>query len=152
MSDLEKLKAWIAKFPDFDILGKFRVDYTDQIPGNGGMFPSGQVEIRRRTDILGTVTVENQYNFGLYYVFAKDPGDDVGASINAEWIMSFQRWVQEQSIKHLAPTFGDVPNAEYIQAQNGSLYESDEEGTATYMVQLSVYYTKIFLEENEWLI
>lgn len=144
MTALERIRAWIATYPGYDILGSFGVDYTDRIPANGGIFPSGLVEIRRTEDILGNTTVENQYNFGLYYVFLKAPGDDAGAQFNAHWIMDFQMWVQEQSTRHLAPTFGDDPRTERIQAQNGVLYEADEEGTATYMVQLSVNFTKIY--------
>lgn len=148
MSDLERVKEWISRFPGYDILQNFGVDYTDKIPSNGGIFPSGLVEIARLENILGDVTIQNQYNFGLYYVFTKDPGDDTGAQINADWIMDFQLWVQEQSARKLAPTFGDDPRTERIRAQNGVLYAADEEGTATYMVQLSVEFTKIF--ESKW--
>ena len=144
MAALERIRAWIASYPGYDILGTFQVDYTDRIPANGGIFPSGLVEIRRTEDILGNTTVENQYNFGLYYVFLKALGDDAGAQLNASWIMDFQMWVQEQSVRGKAPVFGDDPRSERIQAQNGVLYEADEEGTATYMVQLSVNFTKIY--------
>lgn len=142
MSDLERIKNWIATYPGYDILGSFQVDYTDQIPSNGGIFPSGLVEISRTEDILGNTTVRNQYNFGLYYVFLKAPGDNAGALINADWIMDFQMWIQEQSIRRLVPIFGDDPQSEKIRAQNGVLYATDEEGTATYMVQLSVEFLK----------
>lgn len=144
MSDLERIRAWIATFPDHKKLTGFQVDYTDAVPNNGGIFPSGLVEISREEDIIGNVAVRNQYNFGLYYVFTKAPGDDEGAVINADWVMDFQRWVQEQSVRRLAPTFGDIPEEERIQAQNGVLYDAEEEGTATYMVQLSVNFTKIY--------
>ena len=142
MNALETIKAWLSTYPGYDILSDFQVDYTDQIPNNGGVFPSGLVEIERRRDILGNITVTNQYNFGLYYVFVKAPGDDTGATINASWLMDFQEWVQEQSVTGNAPSFGDVPGHEKIIAQNGVLYESDDEGTATYMVQLSVEFIK----------
>lgn len=151
MTALEKVRKWLATYPEFDILGTFRVDHTDQIPANGGIFPSGLVEVERRKDIAGNVTITNQYNFGLYYVFDKAPGDDVGATINADWIMGFQEWAQEQSVTGQAPVFGDVPNEERIIAQNGVLYESDEEGTATYMVQLSVQFIKKYEVKNKWL-
>lgn len=152
MTALEKVKNWLGTYPKFDILGSFQVDYTDQIPANGGIFPSGLVELERRKDIVGNVTITNQYNFGLYYVFDKAPGDDVGATINADWIMGFQEWAQEQSVTGQAPVFGDAPGEERITAQNGVLYESDEEGTATYMVQLSVMFTKEFKTTNPWFI
>ena len=150
MSDLKKIKDWVASYPGYDILGTFKVDYTSNIPSNGGIFPAGLLEISRARDIMGNVTIHNQYNFGLYYVFLKDPGDDAGATINADWIMDFQLWIQEQSIRGLAPVFGDDASAEVIRAQNGVLYDADEEGTATYMVQLSVNFIKKIRSESKW--
>ena len=151
MTALEKVKTWLATYPEFDILGNFQVDHTDQIPANGGIFPSGLVEIERRKDILGNTTITNQYNFALRCVLEKALGDDIGATINADWIMGFQEWAQEQSATGQAPIFGDVPNAERITAQNGVLYESDEEGTATYMVQLAVQFVRRFPTSNPWI-
>ena len=144
MTAIEKIRDFVKRYPGADIFRDFHVDYTDQIPCNGGVFPSGLVEISRRRDILGNTTVINQYNFGLYYVFEKSPGDDVGAAENADWVMDFQEWVQKQSISGNAPIFGDEPNSETITAQNGVLYGGDEEGTAMYMVQLTVQFKKYF--------
>lgn len=144
MTALEKMREWLKTYPGYDILHDFQVDYTDQIPANGGIFPNGLVEVERRRDIVGNVTVTNQYNFGLYYVFEKSPGDDTGATVNAGWVMDFQEWVQAQSAMGLAPAFGDEPSMEQISAQNGVMYDTDDEGTATYMVQLSVTFIKKF--------
>lgn len=151
MTALEKIRDFVKSYPGSDIFLDFHVDYTDQIPFNGGVFPSGLVEVSRKKDILGNATVTNQYNFGLYYVFEKSPGDDAGAEVNANWVMDFQEWVQEQSIIGAAPIFGDDPKSEKIIAQNGVLYDADEEGTAMYMVQLSVQFIKNYKEENVWL-
>lgn len=151
MTALEKVRAWIATFPGFDILGSFQVDYTDRVdPGTSSIFPSGLVEVERRRDIMGNTTATNQYNFGIYCVFEKAVGDDVGATINADWVMEFQEWVQEQSVLRRAPIFGDVPQAEKITAQNGMLYETNE-GVGTYMVQLSIQFIKKYEVENKWL-
>lgn len=150
MTALEKIRDFIGSYPGADILSEFRVDYTDQIPANGGIFPSGLVEISRRSDILGNTTVTNQYNFGLYYRFEKAPGDDTQATINADWVMDFQEWVQAQSVMGLAPVFGDVPRREKITAQNGVLYSAEDEGTATYMVQLSVQFIKQYPTTDPW--
>lgn len=149
MTDLEKMRAWLGTYPGHDILSAFRVDYTDQIPNNGGLFPNGLVEVARTWSIGGIVTVTNQYNFGLYYVFEKS--DDVASTGNAGWLMDFQRWIQEQSILGLAPTFGDDPRKERVIAQNGTLYQADDEGTAMYMVQLSVQFIKIYEVKSTWL-
>lgn len=145
MSDLAALKDWLATYSGFDILAHFHVDYTDQIPSNGGIFPNGRVEISRKKDIFGNVRVENQLNFGIYCVFPKAAGDDVGAAINAEWVEGFQKWVQEQSVLGRAPTFGNYDTAnERITAQNGTLYATDEGGTAMYMVQLAARYKNFY--------
>ena len=143
-NNLTKLRNWIKTFPGFDILSAFRVDYTDQIPANGGVFPAGLVEISRKEDIVGNVTVTNQLNFGLYYVFTRAAGDDIGAQINADWIADFQLWVQEQDIRGLAPSYG---RRQRIKAENGALYATGDEGAATYMVQLSIQYDMEFYEE-----
>lgn len=142
MSALKKIRDWLETFPGNERQESLRVDYVSADPGSGSITPSGLIEISRTEDILGNITVENQYNFGLYYVFAKSTDDDEGSTQNADWLMALQEWVQEQSITGAAPKFGDEPAAERIQAQNGSIYEADEEGTAIYMVQLSVNFIK----------
>lgn len=152
MTALEKIRSFIESYPGAGDIREFQIDFTDQIPANGGLFPAGLVEVERRKDITGRVTVTNQYNFALYCVLEKAAWDDAGAAANAQWLMDFQEWVQEQSAKGLAPTFGDRPREERITAQNGVLYETDGEGTATYMVQLSVQFKKNYEVENKWLI
>lgn len=144
MTALDKLKTWLGTYSGHDILSNFFVDYTDKVPSNGGVFPSGLVEVERSKDILGDVTVTNQYNFALYYVFEKSPGGDEAVT-NADWIEDFQGWVQAQSILGSAPSFGDETNTEKITAQNGVMYDSNDEGTAMYMVQLAVQFKKIYL-------
>lgn len=142
MTALEKIREWIKTYPGCSQLQELSVDYTDEVPANGGVNPSGLLEVSRKRDILGNVTVLNQYSFTLYFVFAKAPGDDVGAEENAQWLMDFQDWVQRQSITGKAPVFGGDPRRETIKAQNGSLFTADSEGTAVYSAQLSVQFIK----------
>ncbi len=144
MSPLDKMRTFIKSFPDANILSQLSIDYTDSIPNCGGLFPSGLVEIKRSTDIVGNTSVENQYNFALYTAFEKAPGEDTGATFNADWLMDFQEWVQKQSVCGLAPSFGDMPKTERIVAQNGAIYSADEEGVAIYVIQISVLFTKHF--------
>lgn len=150
MTALEKITDFVRSYPGADILREFQIDYTDQIPNNGGLFPSGLVEVSRKTDLFGNVTVTNQYNFGLYYVFEKAPGDGEGAAVNADWVMDFQEWVQKQSALGMAPVFGDMPRQERITAQNGVLYDAGTDGLGTYMVQLSVQFVKEFKTTDPW--
>lgn len=142
MTALEKIRKWLATFPGNDCLQSLQVDYFSPEPENGSIAPSGLTEISRTKDILGNITVENQYNFGLYFVFAKALKDDEGATQNADWVMELQEWIQEQSVMGKAPVFGDEPKEEWIQAQNGSIFDVTQEGTAEYMVQLSVNFIK----------
>lgn len=144
MTDLEKIRNWLATYAATDRLQSFRVDYLTKDPESGSIRPSGLVEISLTEDLLGNVTTENQYNFGLYYILAKTAEDDTGAEANAQWVLGLQQWVQQQSIQHLAPTFGDEPQRERMTAQNGVLYAENEDGTATYLVQLSANFTKFY--------
>lgn len=152
MTALDTMRDFVAQYPDFDILGGFTIDYADKVPDCAGLFPSGLVEVDRQRDIIplelgGCITVVNQYNFALYTVLAKSKDDDAGAEHNAEWQLGFQEWVQGQSALGLAPAFGDEPRTESITAQNGALYSADEEGTAMYVIQLSVTFKKRYTKE-----
>lgn len=142
MTALQKIREWIATFPQYSELREFSVDYTDATPGNGGIMPGGLTEISRSKDILGNVTVTNQYNFTLYFVFEKAQDDDEGAEKNAQFLMDFQNWVQAQSATRKAPVFGDDTRKETMTAQNGALYGTDDEGTALYTVFLSAIFIK----------
>lgn len=144
MTDLEKVRNWLANYPGIIPMKGLKVDYVSPNPNNGSIDPSGLIEVSRVTDITGGVTVENQYNFALCFVLLKSPDDDKGATDNAALLMDFQRWVQDQSIRRLAPVFGDDPDLEEVKAQNGALYAADEEGTAIYMVQLSINFIKYY--------
>ena len=141
MTALEKIKGWLGSYPGFDILSVFQVDYTSEVPGCGGLFPAGLVELSRRRDILGNVTVENQYNFAIYCLLEKAPGDDTGAAENAAWVMGLQEWVQRESVLGRVPRFGNPSTRESARAEHGTLYVvvgEGKEGTALYSVQLSV--------------
>jgi len=150
MNPLEKMVNWIKTYPGYDILGDFQIDYADHVPNVGSLAPSGLIEVERRRDIVGNVTVTNRYNFGLYCVFEKAPDDNECATINADWIMDFQEWAQEQSITGKAPVFGDEPHKERITAQNGMMFDIPADGTATYMVQLSVQFVRKFSTATPW--
>lgn len=146
MSDtaLKKMRDFVASYPGADILSQLSIDYTDKVPNCAGLFPGGLVEIERFRDITGEAWAYNQYNFALYTNLEKSPDEDEGATYNADWLIDFQNWIQAQSITGQAPIFGDDPRTETITAQNGAIYSADDEGTALYVVQLSVTFTRNF--------
>ena len=138
MTALEKMRDFLESYPEYAQISRLDIDFTDNVPNAAGLFPSGLVEVRRERDILGDVTVTNQYNFALYTTFEKYEG----AEENAEWEIGLQEWVQEQSARRLAPTFGDTPWTESIRAQNGQLFSVDDEGTALYVMQINATFQK----------
>lgn len=147
MTDLERFRAWLQTYPGAAAFTDWQIDYTDSLPGGFGIFPSGLQELSRKESICGDVWIQNQYNFALYLAFAKSPGDDIGAQVNAETVLDFQRWVQAQSATHQAPTFGTYDqHKETISAQNGMLLEADAGGTALYMIQLAAKFTDYYKE------
>lgn len=149
MTDLEKMREWIRTFVDSagnGVPDNFFVDFTNEIPQNAGLFPTGTMEISRRADIAGNITVTNQYNFGLYAVFEKPADHEIESTRNAQWVMDFQQWVQDQSIMDLTPKFGNTAEwQESIKAQNGMFYGEKEEGaTGIYMITIAVQFKKYY--------
>lgn len=49
MSELEQVITWLRTYEGHDILKDWHVDYTDQVPSCGAVFPQGLQEIERRT-------------------------------------------------------------------------------------------------------
>lgn len=145
MTDLEKVRQWVKGFgglPD-----NFQIDFTNEIPQNAGLFPTGQMELSRMGDLLGNTWIINQYNFGLYAVFDKPDDIDEISAQNAEWVMNFQKWVQERSARGAAPTFGNYnTDEEIIKAQNGLFYGSKADGVGIYMVSLTATFTNYYEE------
>lgn len=144
MSAIEKIRKWVKTYPGMGKVMDLFVDYYSMQLDGSSIAPSGLTEISRREDVLGNLTVENQYNFKLSFVFPKAPGDDDGATENADWLLDFQQWVQEQSIRQLVPVFGDDPRKETAKAQNGTNEYATIEGSGLYTVLLSVNFFKIY--------
>lgn len=140
-SGLERLRVWLAGCPGYERVREIRVDYTEPAQG-GGLYPRGATELSRSRDILGGVTVRQRLDFKLNFVLPKAPGEDTGATENAEWLLEFQRWVQQQSAAGLAPHFGNTGReAETWTAAGGALQQADEGGLAVYTVTLSTEFT-----------
>lgn len=148
MTALEKLKAWIATFPGFDILSGFQVNFIDQIPVSAYPFPAGLVELERHCDIMGNPKTLNQYNFGLYHAFEKDQTMDQ-AALSLEWVAEFQEWIQDQSIRGMAPVFGDEPQREKIMIPNGMFFKAENADALTYVLQIEVQFYKNYGRNNK---
>ena len=136
MTDLERVRQWIMTYPQWE--DTLTVDFVETGTGKAGLFPLGLEERERREDVLGNVQVACRYHFALY---RRTQGQQ-DCTANAQWLLAFQNWVQQQSVAGLAPHFGDMPARERIQAQKGTLKERAQ--TGTYTVTLIADFIKVY--------
>lgn len=138
MTVLRKIQNWLKTYPQWT--DELRVDYTNAMSGNAGVFPQGIQELSRRQDVVGNVTVTNRLSFTILRV----TGGQQNKEEQAAWLIDFQNWVQQQSVSGNAPTFGDVPAKEKLWAEQGKLKSTSQTGTARYTVRLITEFTKIY--------
>ena len=139
MDILDKVRQWVTGFPLWEAGNLLYIDFTDAVPGNGGLFPGGLEIVSSRADVAGNVTLRCRYNFVLYRVGGGCPdGQD------AAWLLEFQNWVMAQSAAGLAPVFGDVPAQERIRAEKGKRKETFASGIGMYAVVLTAEFVKKF--------
>ena len=136
MTDLEKLQQWLLTYPGWK--DTLLVDFTEAEPGNSGLFPNGLEEISRREDVLGNLQIACRYRFMLY----RRTAGRADNTANAQWLLDFQNWVQQQSLAGLTPRFGDVPARERLQAQKGTRKEGAQVGM--YAVALIADFMKVY--------
>lgn len=140
----EAMAAWLQCWPGWKQGTKLYVDHTDTVPGNCGLFPGGAEEVGRMTDVLGNVTVLCRERFTLYRT--AEETEDGGE--NASWVHELQGWIGRQSIRGLAPVFGDDPRRSVIRAEKGRLYKSRQTGCTLYAVDITAEFIKYY-EVNE---
>ena len=87
MEILEKLRQFLLGFPSLTDLS---ADFTQDGPGNSGLFSGGLTEVERRRDWLGNTYVTCECLFTLYKRL--EPGQD-----SAQWLLDFQDWLAERT-------------------------------------------------------
>ena len=87
MEILEKLRQFLLGFPGLEELS---ADFTQDGPGNSGLFPAGLNEVDRYTDLAGNSRVTYQCLFTLYKRL--EPGQD-----SAQWLLDFLTWLTERT-------------------------------------------------------
>lgn len=140
MTDLEKLKTWLATYPGWEADKPFFVDYAIPKPGCVGLFPQGLEQLSLRRDITGGQEAACRYRFYLYRALALEENQGE----NAQWMLDFQNWVEAQSARGLAPHFGDVPQEERLRAEGGSLQKTGKLGLGLYALTLTAEFTRIY--------
>ena len=138
MTHLEKMKQWLQTCPH--LAGEMLVDYVEDRPDCTGLFFQGMEELSRRKDILGNCWIACRYRFTLQrkVLFQQD------MTAEAQWLLAFQNWVQEQCLLGLAPRFGDEQAEETILTQKGGLQGVSSRGIATYTVTLIADFVKVY--------
>ena len=137
---LEKIKSFLIAYPGWEEGNLLFMDYTDGVPGNGGLFPEGVTAVSFREDILGNKEADMRLQVVLYRCGEEQEKD-------ANWLLRFQNWVAEQSAFGNAPIFGDVPSRERLYAEKGKLSKRRDGGNL-YSVMLTAEFTKKY-EVNE---
>lgn len=140
MTDLEKLKTWLATYPGWEADKPFFVDDAAPKPGCVGLFPQGLEQVSLRRDITGGQKAACRYRFYLYRASALEENQEE----NARWLLDFQNWVEAQSAGGLAPRFGDVPQEERLRAEGGSLQKTGKLGSGLYALTLTAEFTRIY--------
>ena len=140
MTDLEKLKTWLATYPGWEDDKPFFVDDAAPKPGCVGLFPQGLEQVSLRRDITGGQKAACRYRFYLYRASALEENQEE----NARWLLDFQNWVEAQSAGGLAPHFGDVPQEERLRAEGGSLQKTGKLGSGLYALTLTAEFTRIY--------
>lgn len=139
MTVLEKMKEWLTGFPLWNGQS-LSVDNNDGIPEHCGLYCCGVEEISRKRDVLGNMEITSRLRFSL----CRTAGNSRDNMENAQWLLSLQAWIQDQSSLGLTPVFGDVPPKERIRAENGRLRDVSQAGTARYTVDIIVEFTKLY--------
>ena len=83
MEILEKLRQFLLGFPG---LQELSVDFTQDGPGNAGLFPLGMTEVDRQLDLLGNIRVTYECLFTLYKRL--ELGQD-----GAQWLLDLECWL-----------------------------------------------------------
>lgn len=136
MTDLEKMQQWLQSYPGWE--ENLAVNFVEAEPGNTGLFPTGPEEVSRQQDVLGNLKITCRYRFTLY----RRTAGRTDSAYNAQWLLDFQHWVQQQSAAGLAPCFGDVPEQERIYAKGGALQKASL--TGVYAVTLVADFMKVY--------
>lgn len=136
MTELDKMRQWLQSYPGWQ--DTLQVDFTEPAPGNAGLFSEGLEERSRQEDILGNLHIACRYRFALYW---RRPGRTDGRD-DAQWLLDFQNWVQQQNAAGLTPHFGDVLSRERLQAQKGALQNASQ--TGTYKLTLIADFMKVY--------
>lgn len=137
-SIIQGVRSWLAACPLLSEFTKKYVDWTDDSPGNYGIFPDGDVPIGEPY-IDGTQ--ERQYTVAVNAKKLSVTNADRLA--NSAFLERLQSWIDAQFMAGNLPELPTGCEVTEIEAVNAMLLDITPNGkTGTYQVQINLYYTK----------
>jgi hypothetical protein len=142
MNIIELVKQIVSGFPQITALsGGVNVDFTEDTPGNCGLYPTGDQKIKE--DIIGNQ--DRQHNFVLYAVF--DSINDYQRLANSTFLLDLAYWLEhaasDQAIEVTINEQTVTGKLTKLSSANGMLYGYQNgtlSGQVTYQLQIYAQY------------
>jgi len=142
MNIIELVKQIVSEFPQISSLSRgVNVDFTEDDPGNCGLYPSGDQLIKE--DIVGNQ--DRQHNFVLYAVF--DSINDYQRLANSTFLLDMAYWLEraasDQAITVTIDERTVTGTLTKLGSANGMLYGYQTgtlSGPVTYQLQIYAQY------------
>ncbi|HWT27623.1 MAG TPA: hypothetical protein VN131_06760 [Mobilitalea sp.] len=142
MNIIELVKKIVSDFPQISALsGGLNVDFTEDTPGNCGLYPTGDQKIKE--DIIGNQ--DRQHNFVLYAVFQSM--NDYERLANSTFLLDLAYWLEqaarEQAIEVTINEQTVKGTLTKLSSANGMLYGYQDgtlTGPVTYQLQIYAQY------------
>lgn len=132
-SIVECVAAYLHQCPYMDNTRQVNIDRYDPSCGYS-VSPVGQTVATRYMD--GSQVIES--DFVLYLT---DAANDDGERIeNSAFLERVFAWIEEQSRRRNLPDLGTGRTARRLTAANGMLFETMQDGTAVYQLQIKLTY------------
>ncbi|MDY4812924.1 MAG: hypothetical protein SO152_03635, partial [Ruminococcus sp.] len=142
MNIIEVVKETLQQFPKISqVCNDIHIDFTDDIPTNYGLSPTGDTLIKE--DILGNQT--RQHTFILYAVFQSQ--SDYDRMANSGTLLELQHWLENKADNQkITVTVGDkelTGELKKITCANGMLYaipDGNLNSGVLYQLQITAQY------------
>ena len=132
-SVIEGVAAFLAGCPHLDNAQQINIDRYDPACGYS-VSPTGQAVAKQYLD--GSAVIESSFEF-YFTDFANDDGERLENSIFLEQTAN---WIRQQAQRRNPPNLGEGRQARRLEASNGMLFATQDDGTAVYQLQLKLTY------------
>lgn len=142
MNIIELVKTTLQSFPRIsEICSDIHVDFTDESPTSYGLYPTGDVLIKR--DILGNET--RKHTFTLQAIYQSQ--SDYDRLSNSGVLLELQLWLEKQPAnQQITVTIGDITKTgrlKKLTCSNGMLFRipnGNMNDGVCYQLQISAEY------------